>query len=256
MSLKTVWLDQMTSPQVKAAIEKGFTAVLLAVGSNEQHGPHLPLGTDSFIGDRLMQEVARRLGNVLVAPTVRVGESEHHMAFSGTITLRAHVLEEVLVDYCRSLARHGFRAIILIPTHGGNVQTVVRTVDRLSKESLSARAVSLPDESAYLNAMVEASLKYEITPGEVGTHAGHLETSVMLAHGPDMVDMTKAARGKVDLGEDSEAKLHEVGMHVLSPIGILGDATGATAEAGAEYIENMADKLAEQIREILSELED
>lgn len=244
-----VWLDRMTSPLVRQAIENGCDTILLAVGSTEQHGPHLPLGTDSLIGDKLVERVAKKLGNALVAPTIRIGMSEHHMAFAGSMTLREETLEEVLVDCCRSLARHGFRLIVLVPTHGGNVKTVIRATERLTRESLSARAVTQSDDSAYLAAMVEVGAKYKVTPGEVGTHAGHLETSVMLADYPEIVDMTRAARGTVDLGSDYEERLHEQGMHRLSPVGILGDATKATAEAGRDYNEAIVNKLVEQIRE-------
>ncbi len=252
MAHKTVRLDHMTSPQVAKAIEDGYHTVLLAVGSTEQHGPHLPLGTDSLIGDTLMERIAERLGKTLVAPTIRVGASEHHMKFSGSMTLREEVLEEVIVDYCRSLARHGFRTIFVIPTHGGNKGTVIRVGERLERESLSARVVAQPDETAYLTAMVEVGGKYDRTPGEVGGHAGHMETSLILADYPELVDMEKAARGKVDLGYDSEDKLHELGMHNLSPIGILGDATGSSAEAGRDYFECMLNTIIEQIRGILS----
>jgi creatinine amidohydrolase len=254
MAAQEIWIERMTSPQVKQAIEQGYSTVLVAVGSNEQHGPHLPTGTDSLIGDKLVDETARRVGNVLVAPSIRVGASEHHMAYSGTITLREEVLEEIIVDYCRSLARHGFKAIIVIPTHGGNIETVVRTTDRLKRESLSANAVTLSDESPYLSAMIEVSSKLGITPGEAGTHAGHLETSIVLDVHPDIVDMDKATRGLVDIGYDTSAKLHEVGMHQLSPTGILGDATKSTAEAGKDYIEFMAAAMAEQVKKIRDEL--
>jgi creatinine amidohydrolase len=243
----------MTSPQVKKAIEDGFHTVLLAVGSTEQHGPHLPLGTDSLIGDRLMERVAERLGKTLVAPTIRVGASEHHMTFSGSMTLRQEVLEEVIVDYCRSLARHGFRTIIVIPTHGGNKKTVTRTGERLEREAISARVITHPDDAAFVTAMVEVGGKYARTPGEVGGHAGHLETSIILADYPELVDMERAARGKVDMGYDAEEQLHEHGMHTLSPIGILGDATGSTAEAGEDYIESLLTAIVDQIRGLTKE---
>ncbi|RJP68685.1 MAG: creatininase family protein [Candidatus Abyssobacteria bacterium SURF_17] len=254
MTQPTVWLDRMTSPQVKEAINNGYRTVLLAVGSTEQHGPHLPLGTDSFIGDTLVEQVARQLGKTLVAPTIRVGCSEHHMAFAGTMTLREEVLEEVLADCCRSLARHGFRAVVLIPVHGGNVEAVEKTAQRLARESLSARVPAQLDNSAYITAMVEVGGKYDVTPGEAGTHAGHCETSVVLAYHPELVDMSKAARGKVDLGFDSEERLHEEGMHSLSPIGILGDATRSSAEAGKDYMECMVSRIADQIRETMAGL--
>jgi len=253
MAHKTVWLDHMTSPQVAKAIEGGFHTVLLAVGSTEQHGPHLPLGTDSLIGDKLMERIAERLGKTLVAPTIRVGASEHHMAFSGSMTLREEVLEEVIMDYCRSLARHGFRTIIVIPTHGGNRETVIRAGERLSRETLTARVITHPDEASYVTAMVEVGGKYDRTPGEVGSHAGHLETSLILADYPELVDIEKATRGKVDMGYDSEDKLHEVGMHNLSPVGILGDATGSTPEAGKDYIESLLTAIVEQILRLLDE---
>ncbi len=253
MPQETVWLDRMTSPQVREAIKNGYHTVLIAVGSTEQHGPHLPLGTDSLAGDKLVERVAQKLGNTLVAPTVRVGVSEHHMAFAGTMTVREEVLEEYLVDCCRSLARHGFRTIILIPTHGGNVETVIKTAKRLERESLSARVPAELDDVAYLTAMVEVGDKYGVTPGEVGGHAGHLETSIMLADYPGLVDMQRAARGKVDLGFDATDQLHKLGMHNLSPVGILGDATRSTAEAGREYNECMAKMIAEQVRKVIGE---
>ena len=253
MTQETVWLDRMTSPQVREALENGYHTVLLAVGSTEQHGPHLPLGTDSLIGDKLVERAARHLGKTLVAPTIRVGASEHHMEFAGSMTLREEVLVEVMVDYCRSLARHGFRTIVLIPTHGGNKEAVTRAAERLKHESLSARVLDQSDEVAYATAMVEVGGNHEITPGEVGSHAGHMETSLILADYPELANMEKAARGKVDLGFDAEDRLHEVGMHRLSPVGILGDATGSSAEAGREYIECLLNKIVEQIREALSE---
>jgi creatinine amidohydrolase len=243
----------MTSPRVRDALKNGYHTILLAVGSTEQHGPHLPLGTDSLIGDTLMERIALRLGKTLAAPTIRVGASEHHMEFAGSMTLREEVLEEVIVDYCRSLARHGFRTIVVIPTHGGNKEAVRRSAERLKRESLSARVIAQVDEVAYATAMVEVGGEYNITPGEVGSHAGHMETSLILADYPDLADMKKAARGKVDLGFDAEDRLHEIGMHRLSPVGILGDATGSSAEAGKKYMECQVKKLVEQIREALSE---
>lgn len=253
MSQDSLRLDLMTSPRIAEAIENGYETVLMAVGSTEQHGPHLPLGTDSLLGDTLTEELARRLGKTLVAPTIRVGVSEHHMTFAGSMTLREEVLEEVLVDCCRSLARHGFKNIVLIPTHGGNVQTVVRTAERLERESISARVIAQLGREITIAAMVEVGGKYDVTPGEAGGHAGHLETSLMLAQYNDLVDAEKATRGNVELGSDLEEKLHELGMHQFSPVGILGDATKSNAEAGKDYFELIISRSVEEIRKALSE---
>ena len=113
-------LEEMTWPEVEAAINLGTTTVVIAVGAVEQHGPHLPLLVDAVRGDRLAVEVARRLGNSLAAPTIRVGCSEHHMGFAGTLTLRRSTLEAICTDYAVSLARHGFTRLCFVPSHGGN----------------------------------------------------------------------------------------------------------------------------------------
>lgn len=254
MERNSVRLDFMTSPQIAEAIRDGYNTVLMAIGSTEQHGPHLPLGTDSLLGDKLSEEIARRLGKMLVAPTIRVGVSEHHMTFAGSMTLREEVLEEVLVDCCQSLARHGFQNIVLLPTHGGNIRTVVRVGDRLRRESISARILAQSMAEITVAAMVEVGGKYDVTPGEVGGHAGHFETSLMLAEFPELVDAEKATRGNVELGSDLEEKLYHVGMHNFSPVGILGDATRSSADAGKDYFEFIVKGIVEQLRNALSEV--
>lgn len=118
--MSNLLMDGMTSPDVRAAIDAGSTTVVVACGAVEQHGPHLPLLMDAGHGAELAVQVARRLGNALVAPTIRVGCSDHHMAFAGTISLRRRTFQALCMDYATSLARHGFTEICFVPTHGGN----------------------------------------------------------------------------------------------------------------------------------------
>jgi creatinine amidohydrolase len=125
-------LERMTSPQVRAALDAGRTVAVFACGAVEQHGPHLPLFMDAEHGSRLAEEVARRLGNALVAPTIRVGCSEHHMGFAGSLSLRVETFEAICRDYCVSLARHGFRFICIIPSHGGNFAPLESMLPRLN----------------------------------------------------------------------------------------------------------------------------
>src|SRR5689334_2799680 len=112
-------LDKLTWPQVKAEIDGGRDTVVLAFGATEQHGPHMPLATDALLGDHLARRLADRL-DAFLAPTLRVGCSEHHVGFPGTMSLSEETFHAIVADLVRSLARGGFRRIVLVPTHGGN----------------------------------------------------------------------------------------------------------------------------------------
>src|SRR5262245_38731001 len=104
-------LELMTFEEVERALANGFRTVLIPCGAIEQHGPHLPLCMDADHADALGLLVAQRLGHTLVAPSIRVGCSSHHMAFPGTISLRSETLEAICLDYCVSLTQHGFDRI-------------------------------------------------------------------------------------------------------------------------------------------------
>src|ERR1700749_812014 len=101
-------LELMPYEDGAAALRAGFDAVLVPCGAVEQHGPHLPLCMDADHAEALSVEVASRRGRTLIAPTIKVGCSSHHMAFSGTFSLRPETFEAICTDYCTSLARHGF----------------------------------------------------------------------------------------------------------------------------------------------------
>ena len=122
--MKTIRLEDMNWPDIKKAIANGYKTVVVGIGATEQHGPHLPLKTDAVIGEMLAYEVAKGLGNALQAPTIRVGCSEHHLSFPGTISLHASTLKSIIIDYVESLKRHGFETVVLLPSHGGNFTTV------------------------------------------------------------------------------------------------------------------------------------
>jgi creatinine amidohydrolase len=113
------YLDRMTWPEVKAEMENGCNTVIVCFGSHEQHGPHLPLGTDAFFGDSIGEGLAKRF-DAFLAPVFRVGCSQHHMGFPGTITLSSETFQKLVFDTTQSLSLHGFEKILLIPTHGGN----------------------------------------------------------------------------------------------------------------------------------------
>jgi creatinine amidohydrolase len=128
-------LAEMTSAQVRAAVAAGRATIVLPFGAVEQHGPHLPLDTDSVLGDQLGALLARRLA-ALCAPILRIGCSAHHLSFAGTLSLRPETLRMIVLDVVDSLAQHGFRRIVLLPTHGGGTNS--RSLRRPSSHGVAA----------------------------------------------------------------------------------------------------------------------
>ena len=107
-----VKLEECSWPQVRAALGEGYDTVVVTTASVEQHGPHLPILTDTLIGEALGEGIAACLGNAFSAPVIRPGLSEHHMAFPGSFTLSPETFLRVLEECCLSLARHGFRYLV------------------------------------------------------------------------------------------------------------------------------------------------
>src|SRR5919108_1311181 len=119
MHASNILLAEMTSAQVRAELGRGRSTVIVPWGAVEQHGPHLPLDTDAVLADRLGPLLAERL-DALCVPTMRIGCSQHHLAFAGTLSLRPQTLQMIVHDLVDSLVRHGFRRVVLLATHGGN----------------------------------------------------------------------------------------------------------------------------------------
>ena len=115
--MTALYLDRMTWPETAKHIRNGRETVIVPFGSTEQHGRQLPLGTDSVIGDEVGLRLADQL-NAFIAPTLRFGCSEHHMAFAGTISIAEDTFQKLVVDVIKSLCKHGFKRIILLPAHG------------------------------------------------------------------------------------------------------------------------------------------
>jgi len=242
-------LERLRSSEVRTRIQAGWTTVLFACGAVEQHGPHLPLFTDAEIGTHLALRVARRLGLTLVAPTIRVGCSDHHMAYAGTISLRRETFEAVVVDYVTTLARHGFERVLILPTHGGNFGPLVAMEDRLRQATAPATV------AAYTDLMGLVELWRRETEGElglgerIGGHADIGETSVMVSLHPELVRSDLAEIGfQGELSEEVVARLMRDGIGSLAANGILGDARGATPALGRRLLDALADEVANAFR--------
>jgi len=237
-------LEEMTTHEVESALEEGWRTAVIAVGAIEQHGPHLPLLVDAARGDRLAEEVARRLGSALVAPTIRIGCSEHHMSFSGTMTLRRSTLEAVCLDYVVSLARHGFERICFVPSHGGNFEPLADMLDDLrAAVAPECRVDAYTDLVGFIR-LWEAAVS-EVDPAltdRVGGHADLAETSEMLCIRPELVRLAQAEAGyDGDFDAALVERIFREGFRAVTPNGILGDARGATPEIGSACLAHAAD---------------
>ncbi|MET9387114.1 mycofactocin biosynthesis peptidyl-dipeptidase MftE [Streptomyces sp. NPDC002928] len=195
--------------------------VLVPVGSTEQHGPHLPLGTDSVIAETVARRTARQLTHehVLLAPCITYGASGEHAGFPGTVSIGHEALHVLLVETVRSLSLWAGR-VVFVNGHGGNVAT------------LDAALCQLRDEGHDV-----AWLGCEIPGGDA--HAGRSETSVMLHLAPDDVRLPAAVAGDTRPLAVVLPELMAHGIRAVSPSGVLGDPAGATAEEGRALLRAM-----------------
>jgi creatinine amidohydrolase len=239
-------LDRMTWAEIKEEIQNGRDTVVVPFGSTEQHGRHMPLGTDAVLGDEIGWRLAERLGAFL-APTVRFGCSDHHLAFSGTISLSEKTFRSIVMDVVASLSGHGFRRIVLLPTHGGNFRPLAEAMANI-EPTKGVRILAFTDLGGFVSAAFESSKGFGVDAAKSGAHSGEWETSLMLALRPDQVKMDRAAEGFV--GELSEimSKVFD-GIQNLDQNGVLGDPRPATAEAGKKYLADIIEFLYQWARD-------
>ena len=239
-------LERLSWPQVAHALADGYRTVVLACGAIEQHGPHLPLVVDTRHASELAVEVARRLGDCLVAPVLSLGCSAHHMHFPGTLSLESETLERVLSDCAASLATHGFEATCCFSTHGGNFPTLAAAEERIdSRLGPDRRFVAFSDQERFLKVWQETVGETVGRAAQVGGHADIAESSIALALMPELVDPAKAAPGYTgELDAELSERVRSEGIHTLSDTGVIGDPTGMSAELGRACIDSMATMLA------------
>lgn len=194
------------------------------VGACEQHGPHLPLGTDTTVAVALARGLADHRHDLLVAPALPYGASGEHAGFAGTLSIGTEALTQVLVEVVRSA--DAFAGVVLVSGHGGNAAALRAATDLLSEEG--RRVLSWSPRS---------SLAGGATDRSPDSHAGWVETSVLLAIDPAAVDMASAAAGDTRPLAELIGALRAGGVAAVSPTGVLGDPTGATAELGRAVLD-------------------
>jgi creatinine amidohydrolase len=235
-------LDRMTFEDVSRAMAGGFDSVIIPCGAIEQHGPHLPLSMDADHADALAVEVATLLGHTLIAPTIRVGCSKHHMAFPGTISLQEETYAAICRDYCVSLAKHGFKRIYLFSAHVGNFNALRAMLPAL-RETVgpSTQVFAYTDHEAWLLGWRHAVEVAGGDPESVGGHADIAETSLMLLLRPDTVRHDRLVAGHVGMMTTEKLNLMwQNGVAAISKNGVLGDARGSTRDIGKSCLNVIA----------------
>jgi creatinine amidohydrolase len=241
------YLPSMTRAQIEALPGKASAIVIIPTASIEQHGPHLPVGVDSILGQAWLGAALRHVPSsapVYVGPAITYGKSNEHTGFPGTVSISARTLHRLLKTIARQLAALGFRSMAVLNTHGGNSAVLVSTLREIQT-------------SVGINAgMLSFGWKAPLPPQEAayGFHAGQFETALMLAIAPGLVAMDRAvcefpARLEDDRGVgpiDAPATYGWLSADI-SKSGVMGDATVATVEDGRAWLDAGSRALAQQI---------
>jgi mycofactocin system creatininase family protein len=205
-----------------------FSGAVLAVpvGATEQHGPHLPLSTDTEIARALAARLAATEPDLVVAPALSYGASGEHADFPGTLSIGAAATELVLLELCRSAAAT-FQLVVLISTHGGNAGPLAAAVELLRSEGREVRAW---------------------TPSWGGdAHAGRTETSLMLAIAPGLVRLDRAAPGNPEPIAALLPRLRQNGVRDSASNGVLGNPAGASGAEGERLLATAVAELRELV---------
>ena len=223
------YLPHMTVPEVRDLLTRS-DMVILPVASLEQHGNHLPIGTDYLNGVQRANLVAQR-ADVLVAPILLPGQSPYHMGFEGTVTLPSTLIQEVFVEAAKSLMEHGFTRFLVLNAHGGNRAITTFIVDRINQETPGIAV----DLGAVVGPFVDRT-RYPVPdregPRVLDRHGGTPETSNSLYLIPELVDLDAAAAAELTLPDHLEAMLPDVlagdptALAVFLAEGLKDEATG------------------------------
>lgn len=256
-----VWLWELTWQEVASYLERK-DIVLIPVGSTEQHGPHLPLGVDALVAQRLAEDAARR-ADVLVAPPIWFGWAPQHMGFAGTVTLRAETLTALIEDVCLSLIHHGFRRIVIVNGHRiANLPPLQVAVARVRHKTGVYVGVADP---VFLGHEVHKQLLMDADAGGV-SHAEGLETAHMRHIAPDLVREDQVRRAIA--GQGQHLPWHIVDpfragdrvwtattaneLRATAPTGAMGNPPWGTAERGRHLHEMLVERLVAFLQELES----
>lgn len=210
-------LGRISWPQVHSGL------LVVPLGSCEQHGPHLPFDVDTVVASAVAARFAASWDGAVLGPALEYGASGEHQSFAGTVSLGTEALTAVLIELGRSASGWASR-LLFVNGHGGNNAALVAATALLRTEGRDA-----------------AWWPCGIPGGDA--HAGYTETSLMLALRPDVVQLDAIEAGRPEPVEELLRDLRRDGMASVSPNGVLGDPTGATAGHGRRLLDNLGRRL-------------
>ncbi len=254
--LSSIWINELKWKEVDSYLKNDDT-VIFPVGSTEEHGPAAPLGLDSYVAIALAEDVAKR-ANILSAPPLWFGDSSHHLGFPGTISLQAETLSAVVRDVSKSLAKAGFKKILIINGHKkANLPAINIAVKKLHEEDLKKCFFAVIDP---VNIAKGIARKIKEEPEH---HAGELETSHLLYKYPKLIDKAKLPKRNINFEKifgpfsqfDLFGKSDEVvdiiwnsqEQRKFSPTGQFSASHKASAEKGKKYHDYMVKVIIEFI---------
>tara|TARA_S200000501_G_scaffold199287_1_gene187545 strand:- start:1931 stop:2734 length:804 start_codon:yes stop_codon:yes gene_type:complete len=246
------YFQNLTQPEI-ADHFKLNPLIILPTGSTEQHGAHLPSGTDIFASNIIAEQVAEKMKGI-VLPGGDLGVTPMHMPYEATLSLSPNTYMNYIFDLCESAAQHGAKKLIIINWHEGNIPSLSIVSDKLHREvGLSVLIV----QACYVADEMFGSLYGGLT------HGGEIETLAVLAYNENLVDLNKISNSsEKNKGEKMDALRRTrsfqpvlTDIRTIAPSGWYGDPTKATVEKGKEMVKTLSNKIAKVSEEILDTLE-
>lgn len=243
---KKVYIVEMAQPEVEELLNKK-DQVVIPTGSIEQHGPHLPMGTDYLNGFNAAKKVAEKLNSLLV-PFSPIGFSPYHLAWKGSLTVSSNTYINYFQDVCESLIYHGARKFVIMHGHEGNIAPV----------AIGATNIQSKYKDVRFFVVCWWVIANEIFRGKMlAYHAGRQETAGVMAYNPKLVNVSKATNPSPEKEAD---RMHELfrypgarpvlrDFREVAPTGWYGHPETVTEEEAIEVVEKTTDRIVELIKE-------
>ena len=246
-------LSTSTWVKVAESIKAHTSKVIIPIGSLEQHGPHLPLSTDTTIANYVAKQVARRCTDTFLMPPLPLGYSSEHLGFPGTISLQPETMSRIILDISDSLWKSELKELFIINGHGGNRGPLDLAITKVKQTVPEMRLYSF----TLVNIVKGKFDEIRKSSRRLVGHADEVETSLMLVIQPETVDMSKAVREEPSLPKSLSFEREDLAKisfawtaKELTRTGVIGDPQAADAETGRVLLDFAVDFICKSINEL------